>query len=701
MMKDTRKVILLRVYVVYFLMLLFGLLIIGKAIKIQFIEGEKWKKKATEFTLKVANIKAVRGNICALDGSLLATSVPIFDIRMDVASEHISDNFLFKNIDSLSYCLSHLFKNKSSGQYKSDLLKARADGNRFFPVKRNVTYSQLKKLRKFPIFRKGKYRGGLIIISKTHRELPFKMLAARTIGYERNNYSVGLEGKYNDVLTGYSGQRLMQRIGNGVWMPLSDANEIEPRNGQDIITTIDINIQDVTEHALLKHLQVHKADHGCAILMEVKSGHIKAIANLCLDKKNGVYKESYNYAIGESIEPGSTFKLASVMALLENNYARLEDSIKTGNGTVYYHNSKMADSHPLEETSITLRTAFEKSSNVGISKKIVEAFTKREEKFVDCLNNMTLNDPLGLDISGEGMPFIKSTDDKSWSKITLPWMSIGYEVKLTPMQILAFYNAIANGGKKVKPMFVKEIRKAGKTINTFETEVLKESICSKNTLEKAKDILEGVVERGTGKSLNNSAYKIAGKTGTAQIAKGNLGYDKYNYNASFVGYFPAENPKYSCIVVISKPSTGLYYASSVAAPVFKEIANKVYSTQLDIQQKDITINSDNSIPLAKTGNQADLLTVYRSLNLPVIITDSIDEWAVTLPEENNVVIRTRRITENIVPNVKGMGAKDAVYILEKIGLKVRLNGKGIIIKQSISPGSNISVGKEIVLELST
>lgn len=701
MMKDPRKVILIRVYTVYFAMLLFGIIIIAKVIKIQFGEGEKWREKARESTYTVSNIEALRGNICSSDGSLIATSVPIFDIRMDIASEHISDKYLYYKIDSLSYCLSRLFRDKSPGQYKENLLKARGQGKRYYLVKRNVTYAELKELRKFPIFRRGKYEGGLIEVQKSRRELPFKALAARTIGYVKNEFEVGLEGAYNEYLKGFSGQRLMQRIGSGGWIPVDNANEIDPKNGQDIITTIDINIQDVTEHALEKHLEAHNADHGCAVLMEVETGHIVAIANLSYDEKNKTYVEDYNYAIGERIEPGSTFKIASVMALLENNYASLEDSIITGNGITYYYNIKMEDSHPLEETKITLRTALEKSSNVGISKKVVEAFTGKEDKFVACLHNMTLNDPLNLDIDGEGIPKIKTTLDESWSNISLPWMSIGYEVWLTPMQILAFYNAIANDGKKVKPMFVKEIREAGKTIKTFDTEVLKKSICSQNTIELAHDLLEGVVERGTGKLLNHSSYKIAGKTGTAQIAQGNKGYDKTHYNASFVGYFPAEAPKYSCIVVISEPSTGLYYASSVAAPVFKEIADKVYSTQLDIQQKELLASADNSIPFAKTGKQSDLIKLYRSLNLPVIITDSTDEWAVTLPDEENVALRTRRITDDMVPNVLGMSAKDAIYILEKIGFKVKIHGKGLIIKQSLSPGSKIPEAKEIVLELST
>jgi cell division protein FtsI (penicillin-binding protein 3) len=330
----------------------------------------------------------------------------------------------------------------------------------------------------------------------------------------------------------------------------------------------------------------------------------------------------------------------------------------------------MRDHKPGGYGRISVRQALEYSSNIGVSKMVYARFGDNPGRFVQYLKEMGLTQPLGFQMIGEGNPKIKTPDDPSWSGITLPWMSIGYELTLTPIQILAFYNAIANNGTKVKPMFVKEIREAGKTIKTFDTEILNKSICSENTVIQAKEILEGVVERGTGKLLNNSAYKVAGKTGTAQIARGSKGYDKNNYNASFVGYFPADNPKYSCIVVVSKPSTGLYYASSVAAPVFKEIANKVYASQLDIQQKDIVCTTDNLIPLAKTGKQTDLLHIYRSLNLPVTVTDSTDEWAITLADKNEVVLRTRRIPNNVVPNVKGMSAKDAVYILEKIGLKV-------------------------------
>ncbi|MCK4639399.1 MAG: penicillin-binding protein 2, partial [Bacteroidales bacterium] len=426
------------------------------------------------------------------------------------------------------------------------------------------------------------------MIPKTIRKMPFKELAKRTIGYEnkKENLFVGLEGAYSEYLEGKKGKQLRQRICNGDWKPIQDENEIEPQNGKDIITTIDINIQDVAENALLEHLKEHKAFQGCAILMEVETGYIKAIANLQYDSSDNKYKESYNYAFAENVEPGSTFKLASMIAVIEDRKVNLSDTIDTGDGWIVYYNRTMRDAYKIRDGKITCREAFEKSSNVGVSMIIWDAYKKNPEKFVEHLYDMSLNKPLGIEFQGEGHPFIKHPKDKKiWYGTTLPWMSVGYEISLTPLQILTFYNAVANGGKMVKPMFVKEIRQTGKTIKTFKPVVINKSICSKRTIDTVQSLLEGVVERGTAKSLNNSIYKIAGKTGTAQIANKNKGYNKGFYNASFVGYFPADDPKYSCIVVVNKPSGGKYYGSSVAAPVFKEIADKVYATQLDIHQQ--------------------------------------------------------------------------------------------------------------------
>ena len=703
-MKDIKKDILWRVYLVYLGILFFGIIIIGKVVYIQFYEGNALIKKARQQELKYFNIEAVRGNICASDGSLLATSVPVFEIRMDVGSNLISDEFFNEKVDSLAYCLSKLFKNKSKKEYLSDLKNARKKGNRYFRLKRKVKYEQLKELRTFPILRLGKYRGGLIVIPKTIRKMPFKELAKRTIGYEnkKENLFVGLEGAYSEYLEGKKGKQLRQRICNGDWKPIQDENEIEPQNGKDIITTIDINIQDVAGNALLEHLKEHKAFQGCAILMEVETGYIKAIANLQYDSSDNKYKESYNYAFAENVEPGSTFKLASMIAVIEDKKVNLSDTIDTGDGWIVYYNRTMRDAHKIRDGKITCREAFEKSSNVGVSMIIWDAYKKNPEKFVEHLYDMSLNKPLGIEFQGEGHPFIKHPKDKKiWYGTTLPWMSVGYEISLTPLQILTFYNAVANGGKMVKPMFVKEIRQTGKTIKTFKPVVINKSICSKRTIDTVQSLLEGVVERGTAKSLNNSIYKIAGKTGTAQIANKNKGYSKGFYNASFVGYFPADDPKYSCIVVVNKPSGGKYYGSSVAAPVFKEIADKVYATQLDIHQQNEEEQGEIYIPLVAAGNQSDLQKFYQTFDFPIDTLSSTAEWVVTSRNNNSVKFGKRRIKPEIVPNVYGMSAKDAIYILENLGMRTKLRGKGIVKNQSVKAGSKVRKGTEITLNLST
>ena len=570
-MTDIKKDILWRVYLMYFGILVFGAAIIGKIIYIQVKEGDELKAKAQTQELEVFDLEANRGNILDIRGDLLATSVPIFEVRFDVSSPYISNNLFRSKIDSISYELSKIL-NKSQYDLKKSLIEARNKGNRYFLIQRNVTYDQLKQIRKLPIFRYGKYRGGLITIQKTRRAKPYNELAARTIGYvnEEENLFVGLEGAYTDVLTGTNGKQVMRRINHGDWIPIHDENEIEPRDGLDIVSTININIQDVAEHALLRQLLNNEAFQGCAIVMEVKTGHIVAIANLRYDSTDNKYKETYNYAIGESIEPGSTFKLASILAALEDNKTKLTDSLFTGEGyTTYYHRA-MRDVHKIGNGRITVRDAFEQSSNVGISQMIFESYKEHPEEFINRLHAMSLNQKLGIELKGEGIPYIKHpSKKKTWYGTSLPWMSIGYELTITPLQTLTYYNAIANNGVMIKPMFVSEIREGGTIIEKYNTKIINNSMVSQATVDSAKSLLEGVVKRGTAKRVfRNSPYKVAGKTGTAQIAV-NGKYNKTNYNASFVGYFPADNPAYSAIVVINNPSAGKYYGGSVAAPVFK------------------------------------------------------------------------------------------------------------------------------------
>ncbi|MBC8489431.1 MAG: transpeptidase family protein [Bacteroidetes bacterium] len=700
-MKNIKTDILWRVFLVYLVMLVFGAAIIIKVVYIQFVEGKELKQKAEEQSLRYFNIEAVRGNICAADGSLLATSVPIFDIRMDVASTLISNAYFQNHIDALTRELSKLFNDKSKYQYKKSLLLERKNGNRYYLIKRNVTYEQLKKLRDFPIFIRGKYRGGLIIIPKTKRKKPFGLLAERTIGYENKNENlyVGVEGAFSEYLSGRNGKQLRRRINNGDWVPVFDENEVEPENGNDIITTIDLNVQDVAESALYNHLIEHQAEWGCAVLMEVETGQIKAIANLTKDPKSNSYKETYNYAVGTSIEPGSTFKLASMLVLLEDDKINLEDTIDIGKGYTVYHGLTIKDVHGVRDGRVSKKEVFTLSLNTGVSRLVYNAYLTNPQKYINRLYDMSINQKSGINIPGEGEPLIKNTKNRSWSKVSLPFMSIGYELRMTPMQLLTFYNAVANNGKMVKPMFVKEIRQAGKTIKIFDTEVINKSICSDATIEKAHELLEGVVESGTAQSLNKSVYKIAGKTGTAQIADLNKGYDKTNYNASFVGYFPADNPKYSCIVVVSKPSTGRYYASSVAVPVFKEIADKVYATDLEIHQHKETEPADAAYPVYATGYQEELKYVYQTLDIPLDSLSTNAEWAIALKADSTVRLETRIIKEGLVPNVKGMGAKDAVYVLENLGLKVKIHGRGFVREQSLSPGSRVKKGNMITLKL--
>jgi len=700
---ETKKDILWRVYLLYAIMCVFGIAIIAQVINVQFIQGEKWRAKAEALTTEYREIEAARGNIFTSDGSLLATSIPIYEVRMDVKSIH--DKLFNSKVDSLALCLANLFVDKSKNQYKAELLEARKNKVGYLLIRKNVSYAELQKMKKFPVFKEGKYKGGIIALQQNKRARPFQDLAARTIGYERPGIQpIGLEGAYNSYLTGVGGKRLMQKIAGGVWKPLNDDNEIEPQDGMDLVTTIDINIQDVAEHALLTQLQLHGADHGCTVLMEVETGEIRAIANLSKSKTTGEYGEYYNYAIGEATEPGSTFKLASVIALLEDGGAEITDIVNTEKGVYRFYDRDMKDSHEGGYGKISLQRSFELSSNVGISRMVVDHFGKNPQKFIDRMYAMNLNQPLGIEIPGEASPNMKGPSDKGWSGVSLPWMSIGYEMLLTPIQILTFYNAVANNGKMVRPKLVKEIIKNGVVEKKFETGIINPQICSQATIDKVKQLMEGVVDSGTAKNLKHADYKIAGKTGTAQIAKeGVYKGQKVTYQASFVGYFPADNPKYSCIVVVNAPSNSVYYGNLVAGPIFKEIADKVYSSRLDIH-KELEANEilvENRIPFVQRGNKNDLLTSLEKLNVPLKNdTQNTSRWVDAENKGTKLELKGSSEINGIVPRVVGMGARDAIYILENLGLRVKIEGRGTVVQQSINAGTAITTQREIILRLS-
>ncbi len=703
-MTENKRDILWRVYLLYAFVLLFSLVIIARIIQIQLYQSDQLLQKAEKQELRYSNLEANRGNIYSDDGRLLATSVPVFEIRMDVDSEHISDQLFNAKVDSLARVLSNLFHDKTKWSYKNSLVKARKKGNRYFLIQRRVTYEELKVLRKAPILRRGKYLGGLIAIPKTTRKMPFGNLAKRTIGYENKaeKLFVGLEGAYSEHIEGMAGQQLQRRINNGDWVPLNAENDIPPIDGKDVFTSIDIGIQDVAENALYEHLTKHGAFQGCAVLMETKTGFIKAIANLRYDSASRTYKESYNYAIAENVEPGSTFKLASVIAALESGEFNLNDSIVTGEGWVRYYDRIMRDDHKIGEGKITGREAFEKSSNVGISKVITEIFQDNPKKYVEYLMKMGIDKPIGLEIQGEGKPYIKHPKDKSsWYGTTLPWMSIGYELTITPLQTLTYYNAIANNGKMVKPQFVQAIRQENQVLKSFDPVVMKKSICSQTTVDSVQSLLEGVVERGTARlTFRNAKYKVAGKTGTAQIAKGKSGYNKSDYNASFVGYFPADNPAYSCIIVVNNPTKGRIYGSSVAAPVFKEIADKIVATKLENQLGAPIKHQKAIMPNTRKGELADFQMLYKNLNYPVKST-SKSNWSVSNPKDSHLELSAIKVKDGEIPNVRGMGVRDAVYLLESMGVKTQVIGKGSVSSQSVRAGTKITKGMKIILNLAS
>ncbi|MGB4400642.1 MAG: penicillin-binding protein [Daejeonella sp.] len=697
---NIRTDILLRVYIAFGLIVLLAFAVLFKLFHVQYVEGSKWRAMADSLSTRFANVEASRGNIYAVDGkSLLATSVPEYEIRMDLMAGGIEkDEVFYEKIDSLAAKLSSFFGDKSAKQYSRMLRNAREDKARYFLLKRDVTHQELKAIRKFPVFKMGRYKGGLISVQKNKRIMPFQSLAARTIGYKNENVQpVGLEGAYSSYIDGESGKRLVQRIAGGIWMPVNQDIEIAPKEGADIISTIDVNMQDVAQRALKKQLIASNADHGTVVLMEVATGQVRAIANFS-KVSEGVYKEKFNYAIAGNQDPGSTFKVASYMALLEDN--KVDTNTLVGTGTYPIPGKIITDSHGSIGT-VTVKKAFEESSNAAIAELINKAYKANQSAFTDHLYRWSLHEKLGLQIPGEAQPVVKNPSNKSWNKnMTLPQMAYGYEMQLTPLKMLSFYNAIANDGKYIAPIFVKEIKRLGNTVEQFTARVINEKICSDETLGKIQAMLEGVITEGTGKSIIESPfYRVAGKSGTAQVADGNKGYKaKRQYQASFCGYFPADNPKYSLIVVINDPKNG-YYGAQVSGPVFREVADRVYASDVSMYDgmKDEKLAGNINMPSAKAGQKKATQRVYKAFGIKTLFAANAEY--VTVDTNKGVVNPEIRILEGSVPDVSGMGLKDALYVLGNSGLRPIVRGSGKVIKQSIVAGTRVGKDYPIVLEL--
>jgi len=647
-------------------MFIFAILIAFKLVSIQFIEGDKYRDLALKNTTKNVIIAANRGNVYADDGSLLATSVPKYDIRFDAVT--VSSDDFKEFIVPLSAELAKMFQKKPS-YYQNLFRKARANKNRYLSVAKGLGYSDYIKVKNMPLFNKGPYKGGIIVSQHTVREHPLGKVAERLVGNQVKNepgkYEVGFEGAFDIYLKGKEGRRLKQKIAKGQWKPVYDENEVEPQDGFDIISTINVNIQDIAHHALLKQMELYEAEHGSVIVMEVSTGEVKAVANLGRTSQ-GKYYEKLNYAVGESHEPGSTFKVMAMMAALEDNVVDTATVVDTKNGSKRFYGRSITDSKHGGFGKISAAKALEVSSNIGLATIIDEGYSKDPKKFIQHIKDWKLNDSIDIPIIGEGKSVIPEPGDGIWSKNALPSVAYGYNIQMTPLQTLMFYNAIANDGVMVKPRFIKEIRVMSKEVQQFETEVLNDRICSLKTLNEIRDILKNIVIRGTGKKLYSEHFSMAGKTGTARTEYNNPDWaDNKRYISSFAGYFPAENPRYSCIVVIHKPSTKKgYYGADVTGPVFKRIAQKIFT---DSPLIDSVENIDQSDALFA----ADYDTYYQKAQANL----------------------------NVIPNVVGMAGMDAISLLENAGLKVKIIGNGTVKEQSLAKGAAVKRGQQITLQL--
>ena len=713
---DPRTDTLWKTYLVYFLVLLFGIALIVKIILVQTKDSEKLKELAQQKELRVRTLEASRGNIYSSDGQLMATSIPQYDVFFDYKA--VDSTLLANKIDSLCIQMSELFPKRTPAQWKAFFAEGMVKKNRHYKIGLNISLAEYNKMQKFVIFNQGLYKGGLIAEKKIRRERPFKELAGLMLGManEEQGYFFGIEGAYNEYLRGVNGRQLVRRIHHGDWMPVNSEDDVEAQNGDDVITTFDIKLQDIVESALNHTLTENKAEQGCAILMDVETGYVKAMANLRLNHETGKYEESYNVAMAERYEPGSVFKIASMVVLFNHKEdTKLTDLVNIGTGPIKFSNRVMKDDHSFAKGGIcTVQEVIEQSSNKGTAVLITKAFAAHPEKYVDGLYALGLNKKIGTGIKGEAQPVIKHPNDKTkdgrklWSNVSLPWMSIGYEVNVTPMQLIMLYNAIANGGRLMKPQFVTEIRRGSQTVEKYDPICLNEHIASTESIKKLQTMLEGVAIRGTAKrQFAGCVVNVAGKTGTAQYYDRVQGYAYHEpgigrklYNTTFVGYFPAEQPRYSCIVMVSRARGRFWAAGGVSAPGFREIAEKVYAMRIGTQD-------DDSIKVAPRIASEPVIVRHdkETAFLKSIAKDYNDfaingEWVtVEQNESGETKIKEARLQSGRVPNVIGMDISDAVYLLENMGIKTNFVGQGTVKEQSLHPGDTVRANSIIHLTL--
>lgn len=719
---EVKKDILWRVYLSYIVVAVICAVILGKAFYIQQVEGKFWRGMNDSLHEKMETITAERGTIYSADGEMLSTSVPEFDIFVDFGAEGVRENNgkrFFANIDSLSYGLSNLFGDRTTAEYKKMLKEGYEDEDRYLPLQSNVSFETYQKFKRLPLVRLGRNKSGFIPVVQNKRLNPFKMLAFRTVGLDRDNsQKVGLERTYDSLLTGRVGKRLVRYVSGGIGIPVDEDYQIEPENGKDIITTIDTHIQDITENALLKMLVSNEAEHGCAIVMEVKTGKIKAIANLGKKKdfkgdihdslNNSAYWEDFNYAIAPT-EPGSTFKLVTMMNLLSDNKIRLTDIVNLENGRWLINGRTVIDSeeHGKDDNTVTAKRAFEISSNVGMAKLAYNSYAATPSMYTNHLKKLGLDSLTGIDLYGERPPVVYRPGKPGWSSTSLPWMAFGYNIAITPMHTTMLYNAIANGGKMMRPFLLESVNRDNKIVAQTAPYVVRDKICSDVVLQQLKECLKGVcADSGSTafRLFKGTPYKVAGKTGTALVADGKYTYADIVYQSSFAGFFPADDPQYTCVVVIvNKPHAVKHVGALVAGPVFKEIADKLYGMYVKqsqpVKYAGIAPAGD-TVNYAYAGNKNEVKKIMTSLNVPYADAGSIGtDWAGLTKQNNRPVMQGKTVTDKQMPQLAGLGLKDAVYICENIGLKVSVKGKGKVAQQSIAAGSAFKKGEPVQIVL--
>ncbi|MFM7639624.1 MAG: penicillin-binding protein [Bacteroidota bacterium] len=703
---NSRKVILVRAYIVFALLFVFAVSIFITAVKLQLGTDDKFREELSAKNTRVAEIEALRGNIYADDGSLLATSVPKYDVIFDLRADGLTTKVFMGKIDSFSLMMSQVFPERNASGWKEHLLKHREKRTRYLKIAKDIGFEQVKAIKTWPIARLGKFKGGIWYEEKGKRMYFMGELAKRTIGYIKDKTAVGLEGAFDTLLRGKNGSQMQQRMSGQTWRPIQVGNNRGAVNGKDIVTTLDVRIQDIAQYSLQKGLEAESADHGCVIVMESKTGAIKAMANLKRGE-DGQYYEAQNYAVSEFTEPGSTFKLLSAIALLEDGKISTTDTVDNSWGKWKW----LEDAVKPKKRYYTLSECLQYSSNVGISKFVMQHYKKDPKKFTQHALDLGLHNKPKFDIPSSNSPSIPTPNQSEWSVTSLPSLSIGYSSTISPMQTLMLYNTIANQGKMMQPYMVKEIRHEGQTLSKIEPQVINEKAVSPKTAATLTQMLVQVVDNGTANGIKTDNYKIAGKTGTAWLSQGKSGYNQENnrqFQASFAGFFPANNPQYTIVVVVNNPKSGRYSGAQIAAPIFKNISDRIYSTHIKVQPT-LQTASLPQVPGILKGDAAKTKWVLNEIGISSqLLQDSqTKNEQVLFPgqyidqskEAHSVKLKPVKIKENTLPDLRGMGLRDALKLLSDLGLKASYSGYGRVSDQAPAPNTKIGANNEVVLIL--